>query len=204
MSKVNIYTVDVSVAGCATYQFDSYDEIDYWDEYLAYYFKGNPLPKDWNMPRYELGAPEKPLYDFVHGESAAPFVSERAKKVLEPLVGNAVQFWPIGRIKDSDFYILNVIRILDCLDVDQSKISYASDVPGKVLGVQKAIFDFTKVPRDAVIFKISQYPRPIYVTDAFVDCIRKNRLTGVGFEYPYDVGAVKPKYVFPDLPIANE
>lgn len=204
MSKVNIYTLDVSVSGCATYQFDAYDEMDYWDDYLAHYFNGRPLSKDWKMPKYELGAPERPLHDFVHGEIVAPFVSERAKKVLEPLVGNAVQFWPIGKIKDQDYYILNVIHVINCLDLDQSKISYASDVPGKVLGISKAIFEPAKIPQDAVIFKVPQETGTIYVTDAFVDCVRKHRLTGVGFEYPHDVGVSKPKYVFPDLPIKEK
>ncbi len=153
------------------------------------------------MPKYELGAPSKPLHDFVHGEGAAPFVSEHAKIVLQSVVGNSVQFWPIGKIKTENYYILNVTTVLDCLNIDASDINYASDVPDKVLGIGKAIFDCGKISQNVVIFKVMQYPRPIYVTDTFVQCIREHKLTGVGFEHPDNVGVAKAKDAFPDLPI---
>lgn len=203
MIKNEIYLLYEDVEGCATYQFNAYDEIDYFDVY-AEYFKGIPLPKDWKMPKYELGAPRKPLHDFVYGGFVAPVVSERVKKALEPIIGGAVQFWPAGKVKRQNYYIFNVIRILDCLDLKKSEISYSPDVPNKVLGIDKAYFDYGKVPEDAVVFKVPQYPRPIYVTGIFVDCVREHRLTGVGFEWPHDVGAAKPKNAFSDLPIEKE
>ena len=152
------------------------------------------------MPRYEVGAPDKPLYDFVHGESAAPFVSNKAKQALETITGNDVQFWPIGKVQGRDYFILNVVRVVDCLDLQKSDISYASDVPQKVLGIRKAVFD-RKIPGDAVIFKVPQDPSDLYVTDALVDCVRTHQLTGAGFEYPDNVGISRPNDAFPDLPL---
>lgn len=199
MNKRRIYKMYPEVVRCATYQFDADDEIDYFGEY-AENFKGQPLANNWRMPKYSLGASRKSLHDFVHGEVGAPIVSAHVKEALMPVAGNAVQFWPIGKLKGIEYYIFNIINILDCLDLSRSEISYSPDIPGKVLGISKAFFDYDKVPNDTVVFKVPQYPRPIYVTDIFVNCVRKYQLTGVGFEWPHDVGAAKPKNVFHDLP----
>ena len=96
---------------------------------------------------------------------------------------------------------MNVVLLLDCLDVKKTQISYAPDEPAKVLGIDRAVFDAAKIPDDVAIFKVPQYPRPVYVADAFVDCVRRHQLTGVGFEYPHDVGVSAPHNAFPDLPI---
>jgi hypothetical protein len=64
---------------------------------------------------------------------------------LETITGNDVQFWPIGKVQGRDYFILNVVRVVDCLDLQKSDISYASDVPQKVLGIRKAVFD-RKIP----------------------------------------------------------
>lgn len=201
MKNCQIYRMYVDVENCATYQFNSYKKMDYWDDYLAHYFKGKPLPQDWKMPKYELGAPNKPLHDFVHGESVAPFISERVKTTLEAIAGESVQFWPIGKIKNHNYFILNVINIINCLNEDLSEISYAPDIPNKILGIWKAVFDIKKIPENTIIFKVPQETGPIYVTDTFVQYIRQHQLTGVGFEWPHDVGLSRPKNVFPDLPL---
>jgi hypothetical protein len=179
--------------------FDAYDELDYWDDYLVRSFRGQPLPKNWQMPRYEIGAPDKPLHDFVHGESAAPFISKRAKQVLEAVTRGDVQFWPIGKVQDRDYFIMNVVRVVDCLDLEKSDILTASD--GRVLSLRSAVFHPDKLSDCPVIFKVPQDTGVIFVNDLFVNCVRGHRLTGVGFEYPNNVGVSAPHNAFSDLPL---
>lgn len=202
MSTSSVYQLYVDVKGCVTYRFEI-DDLDYWDEFRRSYFRGQPLPAGWCMPPVEFGATDKPLHDFVWG-SEVPFVSKRAKQALETITGNDVQFWPIGKVKGRDYFIFNVINLIDCLDLDRSEILYASDEPEKVLGVRKAVFVRRRLPEDVVVFKVPQDTGIIYSTGALVDCIREHELTGVGFEHPDDVGVSGPRNAFPDLPMRRE
>src|SRR2546425_705842 len=94
----NIYAVYTDIQGCADYRFDAYEEMDFWDDFLTRHFDGNPLPRDWKLPKHIVGNPALPLNDFVDGYTEAPFVSERAQKALKPVLKNEVEFRSIGQI----------------------------------------------------------------------------------------------------------
>jgi hypothetical protein len=169
------------------------------NDYILQTFTGKSLPTDWKLPKHTVEYTQLVLNDFVHGFTEAPFVSQRAKQEIEPIVGKESEFRPIGKILDTDYYIMNVTNVVDCLDLDRSHITYSDD-DGRVLSLNQALFLPGRIP-DVSLFRVPQDPTPIYATDRFVEVVRKCKLTGVGFEPSNNVGLGLINDAFPDLPL---
>ena len=50
-----VYALYIALDGCIDYRFDAYEEMDYWDGFLAHNFKGTHLPGEWKLPRHTVG-----------------------------------------------------------------------------------------------------------------------------------------------------
>lgn len=77
-----VYALYIDLGRCVDYRFDAYEEMDYWDDFLAHNFRGKALPADWKLPKHTVGQRGSALNDFVQGYTEAPFVSGRAKDAL--------------------------------------------------------------------------------------------------------------------------
>jgi hypothetical protein len=185
-----VYALYVDTEKCADYRLGIFDAD----------FNGTPLPLNWKLPRLKVGNPKWPLNDFVQGHPSAPFVSDRAKAVLEPVVGDAVQFRSIGQVLKRDYYILNVVAVINCLDEGKSRIVRSAD--GRILSLRQAVFDQPRL-FNAVIFKVPQDTGKIFVTDRFIEAVMAYRLTGVGFEPSDNVGVGVINNAFPSLPLRS-
>jgi hypothetical protein len=126
----------------------------------------------------------------VMGYGTAPFVSERFKQVMSPVVGRHVEFLPLTVLGKTPFFVLNVVEVVDCLDVKGSDVLYASDEPGKILHIGKFVFDPEKV-KTVPVFKVPQDAGNIFVTGAFLEAARVGKLSGIGVDYPQDIRLVK-------------
>lgn len=199
--NMNIYLLYLEIDDVLTCGLADETEIDPLD-FQVNNFNGARLPPDWELPRHEIYGGRLPQNDFIYGYSKAPFASERAKDALEPIIKDQAEFRAIGPIKGVKYYVMNVINLLDSLDFEKSRISYGDD--GRVMSVHAATFKTDKIPPGTSTFKVPQDTESIYVTDAFVDCVRKHQLTGVGFEYPDKVGVALRYDAFPDLPIKRK
>ncbi len=149
------------------------------------------------------------------------FVAHKKKKTSKPtdfLAGNKIMLvsgtvsevlanWKPGGIElcevcveglDDTYFILNVNRTIDCLDLQKSEILYASDDPNKILMIDRAFFRGERA-QATLLFKVPQIPSRIYCTMAFVDLVLKQSWTGVYFEHPHEeqFGQVKPLFGTP-------
>ncbi len=185
-----IYALYVDAKGCADYRLGTFDAN----------FDGTPLSKDWKLSKLKVGNPKLPLNDFVMGHFEAPFVSERAKSAIKPVVGDAVQVKSIGQVLKREYFILNVIAVVDCLDEARSRIVRSAD--GRILSLSQAVFDQTRLS-NAIIFKVPQHTGKIFVTDRFVELVIMHRLTGVGFEPSDHIGLGVINNAFPSLPLRS-
>jgi hypothetical protein len=192
-----VYTPYIEAHRCVLYGYDASEEMP-CNDFLLQNFIGKPLPDGWKLPKYIAEYTKFPLNDFVRGHTEAPFVSERAKKALTPILGDEAEFRSIGKILDEDYYVMNVINVVDCLDEKKSNIVRGDD--GRVMALLDAVFLPNRIP-DSKVFKVPQNTTRIYATYRFVDIVRKHQLTGIGFELADNVKFGLKKSIFPNLPL---
>jgi hypothetical protein len=81
-----------------------------------------PLTESWQAPAVTFDARKrKSLGDFPGFASfRAPVLSRRAWEAVEPLIGNKSTALPLGRFQDVDYFVINVLDMVDALDVEKS------------------------------------------------------------------------------------
>lgn len=146
-------------------------------------FIGQLMNVDWELPPpIKISGKSKKLPDFVGWMTKCPVVSERAKNILEPIIGQHVQFLPFYDIREKKYFVMNVITLLDdVLDMERSDVFYAA---GILVGVRKAFFKIMQSKLLPPIFKLSIDPSIIYVTAPFVQAVIDNKLTGAAMADP--------------------
>ncbi|MEC2916710.1 hypothetical protein P9X48_29370, partial [Bacillus cereus] len=74
------------------------------------------------------------------GGTGTPMISEKAKQVLEPLIGDNVEFLPLLRNSTSEvYYLVHVLNVLDAIDGD--KAIFKKLITGLIVGCEKFAFD---------------------------------------------------------------
>jgi len=162
------------------------------------------MQHDWCAPKFSIIRPSKPVRDFVSWTLAAPIVTQRSKDSLEPIIGEFVEFLPFATIRSKILYAVNVIKLIDCLDLERSELTYVPEEPGRVIFASKYVFNKEKV-RSVPIFKVPQSLH-IFVSDVFADVVVNAKLTGAGFDDPENILWVKKPWnrTMEDLPLVKE
>jgi hypothetical protein len=80
----------------------------------------------------------KPLGDFPLLWFGEPIFSERALETLSPLLGDAIEPLPM-EIAGKVFYLINILDSVDCLDLEQSKVTI-NPVSKGISSVQHYVF----------------------------------------------------------------
>lgn len=60
------------------------------------------------------------------GKSGVQIISEKAKNVLEPIVGDTIEFLPL--IHKQKYYAMHVLRVLEALDTNKTIFDKLSSV----------------------------------------------------------------------------
>lgn len=110
-----------------------------------------------------------------------PVLSTRAVTVLKPILESNGELLPLHS-NDGEYFIFNVLRFVDALNEEASEIVRFPD--GKrILEIERFVFDTSKV-KNVDIFKLPQQPLArVFVSDEFVDVVRKAGLLGFNFEW---------------------
>ena len=150
----------------------------YWDRY----FHAKSMPEDWELPPQQIVGKSKRLGDFVEWMAQAPLVSERARKVLAPIVGSDVQFVRFHDLRGKPYFGMNVLRVeRGFLDVERSKCDRRSD--GDIAFCSQYVFK-KDLPADLPpIFKISPGSDAL-VTQRFAEALIEHKLTGFCLQDP--------------------
>ena len=115
--------------------------------------------------------------DFTMYEGALVF-NAHAVSVLSPLMGSAVELLPL-RCEEGEFWVLNVLRVLDCLDRERSVFTYWQN--GKIKGVREYVFQ-TGCLEGRTIFRMPEDNYAIiYVSQVFKDLVDEHDLRGLNF-----------------------
>jgi len=154
-------------------------EIDYFQTH----FVGEKMSRHWTPPPIRIQGKSKRLRDFVSWMLSAPVVSQRAKEVLEPLIAPDVEILPLIQLRRKEYYAINVLRLVDCLDRKRSNIAYSPTDPSRIIYLSETFFLNDRL-EDVPLFKIPETVGEVYVTRPFVDLVIKNELAGAAFADP--------------------
>lgn len=142
-------------------------------------FRETRIIKDeWNPPLLRVVGEGLKKPDLTRLDVRFPVFSFRAWDKLESLVSNSVEALPLCE----GFLILNVLQILDCLIVKDSKIS---GPPGRISAIYRPCFRQDRIPESVNIFRIPEMGYSnVYVSERFKESVDGHKLTGAVFKWP--------------------
>jgi hypothetical protein len=160
---------------------DSYDSLLYDEQddtvSIDRQFNGQPLARSWIPVRVKIYSVGQ-RGDFPELGSHIPVFSERAWRILEPLIGASVEALPLA-CDEGTFLAINVTDVADCLDHERSSISRFSD--GRVMWVDSHVFKEGCVG-DRNIFKIPESRlAAVFVSEKFKKAVEDTGLEGLIF-----------------------
>lgn len=174
------YSLFVDFKDSNVFMINEVDE----EELYRKQFLGQALPEGFQLPKFELiGSRKKNMRDFMYGRAQSPILSQGAHDALFDLIHKYVQFISIGKFKGSNYYLLNVLKVVDALDEKLSGVAYSEDDPERVIDISKYVLKPDAV-NEVPIFKIPQSLNRVFVTRSFVDTIIEHKLSGVFVENP--------------------
>lgn len=138
-------------------------------------FRCQPLADSWHAPPATVHHPSKPAPDFAIWTAAAPVISEDVVAAIEPLVSGEVEFLRFRKMKQVQYYALNVLRCENCLDVARSTLAPLDE---------RFFFDPRALDTEALIFKVPDRWNEIFVTDAFGRMLAEHGFSGAALAYP--------------------
>lgn len=131
-----------------------------------------------------------PVGDYVFCANSYAVIRKEAIEVLKPVLGNS-EILPL-RCDFGDYWYVNVLDVLDCLDLEASEYSTLPPLtPGgrqRILWISKHVF-IPKRIQGHHIFKLScQSPRGshVYVDEVFKKHVQKQGITGMKFKLVWE------------------
>lgn len=109
-------------------------------------------------------------------------VSRDLKEVIESYCSAEVEYLPLTlynhkkRVHSKDYFIVNPIGVLDCLNLEASKITYFKD---RVVSVDKFVLDPKKLTNAPSLFRIKEDPTEYVVNEELANAIKEGRFTNV-------------------------
>lgn len=116
-----------------------------------------------------------------------PMFSERMRELTEAIIPEGdIQYLPAqlrnvetGETNDT-YRIANVLKVIDAIDMDASDYAVIRAGDIKVNSFKKYALKKERLDGSPV-FKLSNDPEPIFMSETLVDVIRKAKLTGFDF-----------------------
>ncbi|NQX68947.1 hypothetical protein HQN90_22725 [Paenibacillus alba] len=145
---------------------------------IADQFIGRSLHQEWEP--FELKVYEEaPRSDAPTFMGCAPVFSSQAVATVKGLLEGLVELLPTYFPRE-EYFILNVLNVLDCMDYDQSEVVRFRS--GRVMRFKKYGF-IPEIVTNQHIFKIKEIPEEaVFVSDEFRNNILNSRLVGFRFE----------------------
>ena len=118
--------------------------------------------------------------DFPYHGVAKPFFSKRAIAALRPMLeeaGELLDVYVEGKI--GEFYLLNVTKVIDVLDLEKSYIK--TWTPEEVGMQEKLVFKKFDEVNNAIFRLKGKEESAIYCTQTFIDAVNQAKLEGFWF-----------------------
>lgn len=91
-------------------------------------------------------------------------VSSAFKEAIQKHCTNEIEYLPFtlydhrNRPYSEDYFIINPIGTFDCLDLEQSDISWSTKSPKKILRIREYVLDRAKMQNAPQLFRVDGYP----------------------------------------------
>lgn len=148
--------------------------------------RGLPLAHDWKPIKVRRGHPtsnkkQAKDADFPwYGGGAHMVLRRRAVEALRPLLDKYGELLPLNDEDGVELYLFNCLNVIDALDTAKSEITYFDDGI-KVMWIDRYALR-PDVVGDHAMFRLTHGGLSnIYVSQVFVDAVRKAKLVGLKF-----------------------
>jgi hypothetical protein len=166
------------------------DPVGFEDEFLL--MEGVELLKQWPdnvVCKMSARYPKDiQLADNLYGGSYA-VISQRLKEKVAALGGaSPLEFLPVtilnhkGRSASKDYFILNPVGSVDCIDIKKSGVEWNSIDEDDISDVEQLVLKKGAVPAKVVVFRPKHLASTILVRRALADQLSSDGLTGLYFE----------------------
>ena len=136
----------------------------------------------------------RPLPDF-EKVTDVPVFAVAAFEALRPVLDGRGEVLPINVTDGPDAVAFNVTRVVAALDEKRSDIRRFSD--GRVMRVRRPVFVPDRIENET-IFKVSTYPRTLYVTDTFLSAAEGIGLKGMRLSEDWMAEPAEPEPIATD------
>jgi hypothetical protein len=158
-------------------------------EILAGKSRANGFPSDaYFAMRDDLAKKFKAIPDNVH-TMIHDVVSGRLRAVLEPLLdGSRVEFLPVkihdraGNVVDGEYFVLNPLDVVDCIDVEASGGKYNELAPTPLMMVARLVL--RPIAPNLTLVRPSNWTNRILVRAEIAEQLTAAGLTGLSFSSP--------------------
>ncbi len=155
---------------------------------------GKPLALELQWPLDFVLQPESPglrLPTLIGNIMGYLVVRNDLKELIEK-EQEKVEFFPInivnhkGKLHSKDYWIVNPLMFVDCLDKKESRITYSQGLAPatqkKVVSVKNTTLNQKNISPDANLFRIPELAREYVVSDKLAAMMKKQQFTNVYLE----------------------
>jgi hypothetical protein len=144
------------------------------------------VPYDGALPsniRLYVNASKPVAPDFLANPISWPICSDRLVRVLQQRsydlqLFDAPLFDRSTNRRIGGYSIVNVTRLIACLDFAKSNISYADD-SDEIISVIDSVFIESQIPPDTHIFRVAEDTYSVVISDELADDLARERITGI-------------------------
>jgi len=128
--------------------------------------------------------------NILYSVTKMPIADEKVLKIIQKTVKNEIEILPI-KIEEKDyldkqFFIINVVNKLDCIDFDRSKYKTFTDEK-RIMWFTEYIFkDEIIKNQDIFIAEGDATLRSVYISNTLKELLEKEEIKGFIFELAYD------------------
>jgi len=145
--------------------------------------KGFPAPSDAQMG-FSGDYPDSiKLYDFVANIDGLFIVSKKVKEIIEGLSVQNMEYLELTlfdhemKISSTDYYILNLVGSVDCINMKDSKYRMDCLLEDRIDRIKELVLDENKIPPEAKIFRLVNKPEEYIVSDEVRNIFEVNGIT---------------------------
>ena len=160
-----------------------------YQKYVAPFDRGEPQTWKgrWQSPKIRFQREDIDLGDYpaplIRGSNFPGFYmlpawDAKAIALLDPLVGDAVEYLPLD-CDEGEFWLVNVLDVADCLDWEQSELTYFDD--GGLKGIGRYVFKPNCLEGHHMFRTPEHKYSRIFVSDEFKSLVENSDLVGLRF-----------------------
>ncbi|MBK8254928.1 MAG: hypothetical protein IPK82_20000 [Polyangiaceae bacterium] len=145
------------------------------------------VPLDSDLPLRAAVHHEGPALEFSLTSFAVPIATEKLAKVVRNLAGADVQCLPLEIEGHERRVVLNVLRIVNCVDERLSKFTkwtlkdHRADLAGQYHSITRLILDTNRIPKDAHIFRLWGFRVALIVSEELREAMQHVGCKGADF-----------------------